>query len=181
MSLKQDYLEQAKAVLKIEAEAILNQADALGEDFCRAVELILKRTGRVVVTGMGKSGLIGRKISATLASTGTPSFFLHPAEGIHGDLGMVTPDDVVIAISGSGQNDEILTIMPTLKILGTPVISLTGSKNSTLALNSDIVLEVKVGREACPLGLAPTASTTAHLAIGDALAVTLLKARNFTA
>ncbi|MGE5583762.1 MAG: KpsF/GutQ family sugar-phosphate isomerase [Bacillota bacterium] len=181
MSLKQDYLEQAKAVLKIEAKAILNQADALGEDFCRAVELILKRTGRVVVTGMGKSGLIGRKISATLASTGTPSFFLHPAEGIHGDLGMVTPDDVVIAISGSGQNDEILAIMPTLKILGTPVISLTSSKNSTLALNSDIVLEVKVGREACPLGLAPTASTTAHLAIGDALAVTLLKARNFTA
>jgi arabinose-5-phosphate isomerase len=174
------YLKQAREVLKIEADTILAQIDSLGEDFVQAVDLILKCSGRVVVTGMGKSGLIGRKISATLASTGTPSFFLHPAEGIHGDLGMVTPEDVVIAISSSGQNNEILAILPTLKILGTPIISITGSRDSVLAQNSDIVLEIKVEKEACILGLAPTASTTAHLAIGDALAVTLLGAKNFT-
>jgi arabinose-5-phosphate isomerase len=175
------YLRQAREVLKIEADTILDQINRLGEEFIQAVDLILNSTGRVVVTGMGKSGLIGRKIAATLASTGTPSFFLHPAEGIHGDLGMVTPQDVVIALSGSGQNDEILAILPTLKILGTPIISMTGSRTSDLARNSNIVLEIKVEKEACSLGLAPTASTTAHLAIGDALAVTLLGARNFTA
>jgi arabinose-5-phosphate isomerase len=175
------YLRQAREVLKIEADTILDQINRLGEEFIQAVDLILNSTGRVVVTGMGKSGLIARKIAATLASTGTPSFFLHPAEGIHGDLGMVTPQDVVIALSGSGQNDEILAILPTLKILGTPIISMTGSRTSDLARNSNIVLEIKVEKEACSLGLAPTASTTAHLAIGDALAVTLLGARNFTA
>ncbi|MGE5581835.1 MAG: KpsF/GutQ family sugar-phosphate isomerase [Bacillota bacterium] len=174
-------LKQAKEVLQIEAETILRQIDDLGKDFIAAVEMILQSPGRVVVTGMGKSGLIGRKISATLSSTGTPSFFLHPAEAIHGDLGMVTPDDVVLAISGSGQSEEILAILPTLKILGTPIISITGSRSSDLAKNSDLILEIKVEREACPLGLAPTASTTAHIAIGDALAVALLKARNFTA
>ncbi len=177
---KNVFLEQAKEVLRIEAATILHQVETLGEDFIAAVELILNSSGRVVVTGMGKSGLVGRKMSATLSSTGTPSFFLHPAEGIHGDLGMVTSDDVVIAISGSGQNDEILAILPTLKILGTPIISITGSKNSVLAQNSNIALEIMVEKEACPLGLAPTASTTTHLAIGDALAVVLLKARNFT-
>lgn len=180
MTRSQDYLKQAKEVLKIEADTILSQIDVLGENFIQAIDVILNSPGRVVVTGMGKSGLVGRKISATLSSTGTPSFFLHPAEGIHGDLGMVTPQDVVIVISGSGQNDEIMAILPTLKIIGTPIICLTGSNSSPLAKNSDIVLEIKVEREACPLGLAPTASTTAHLAIGDALAVTLLTARNFT-
>jgi arabinose-5-phosphate isomerase len=174
------YLKQAREVLKIEADTILAQIDALGEDFSKAVELILQASGRVVVTGMGKSGLIGRKISATLSSTGTPSFFLHPAEGIHGDLGMVTPQDVVIAISDSGQSDEIMAILPTLKILGTPIISFTGSKTSFLAQNSNIVLHIPVEREACPLGVAPTASTTVHMAMGDALAVVLMQARNFT-
>jgi arabinose-5-phosphate isomerase len=174
------YLKQAREVLKIEADTILAQTETLGEDFIQAVDLILNATGRVVVTGMGKSGLIGRKISATLASTGTPSFFLHPAEAIHGDLGMVTPQDVVIALSASGETSEILAILPTLKILGTSIISMTGSRTSVLAKNSDIVLEIKVEKEACVLGLAPTASTTAYLAIGDALAVTLLEARNFT-
>ncbi|HOP75415.1 MAG TPA: KpsF/GutQ family sugar-phosphate isomerase [Bacillota bacterium] len=173
------YLEQAKEALKIEAEAVLQQAEYLGDDFIKTVELILKCEGRVVVTGMGKSGLVGRKIAATLASTGTPAFFLHPAEGIHGDLGMVTPADVVIAISNSGENDEILAILPTLKILGTPIVCITGKVDSTLARNSDLVLKVKVTREACPMGLAPTASTTAVLALGDALAVVLSEARQF--
>ena len=178
---KHTYLQQAREVLKIEADTILAQIEALGEEFIQAVEMILNCTGRVIVTGMGKSGHIGHKISATLASTGTPSFFLHPAEAIHGDLGMVTPQDVVIAISASGENNEILSILPTLKILGASIISMTGSRTSVLAKNSDIILEIKVEKEACSLGLAPTASTTAHLAIGDALAVTLLGARHFTA
>ncbi len=178
---KHTYLQQAREVLKIEAETILAQIETLGEEFVRAVEMILNCDGRVVVTGMGKSGHIGHKMSATFASTGTPSFFLHPAEAIHGDLGMVTPQDVIIAISASGENNEILAILPTLKIIGAPIIAMTGSRNSVLAQNSDIILEIKVEREACSLGLAPTASTTAHLAIGDALAVTLLGARHFTA
>lgn len=175
----QTYLEQAKEVLLLEAECVRRQAELLGEDFIKAVKMILQCQGRVVVTGIGKSGLVGRKISATLSSTGTPSFFLHPGEGVHGDLGMVTPSDVVIAISQSGEVDEVLAVLPTLKILGTSVIAITGSKNSSLALNSDLTLIVEVEKEACPLGLAPTASTTATLALGDALAVVLLKARNF--
>lgn len=175
----QSYLKQAKEVLLLEAECVRRQAELLGEDFIKAVEMILQCQGRVVVTGIGKSGLVGRKISATLSSTGTPSFFLHPGEGVHGDLGMVTPSDVVIAISQSGEGDEVLAVLPTLKILGTPIIAITGSKNSSLALNSDLTLVVEVEKEACPLGLAPTASTTAALALGDALAVVLLKARNF--
>ena len=173
------YLERAKQVLKIESDSVWRQAEQLDQEFVRAVDLILNSTGRVVVSGMGKSGLVGRKIAATLASTGTPAFYLHPGEGIHGDLGMVTPSDIVIAISNSGENDEILAILPTLKILGTPLISITGSRESTLSRNSDIVLLVKVDQEACPLGLAPTASTTAVMALGDALAVVLLEARNF--
>lgn len=173
------YLEQAKQVLKIEADSIWQQSEYLNQDFARAVDLILNATGRVIVSGMGKSGLVGRKIAATLASTGTPSFFLHPGEGIHGDLGMVTPADIVILLSNSGENDEILAILPTLKILGTPIICMTASKNSTLAKNSDIVLLVKVEKEACSLGLAPTASTTAVMAVGDALAIVLLEARQF--
>lgn len=177
----QAYIREAREVLLLEAECVRQQAELLGEDFIKAVEMILQCQGRVVVTGMGKSGLIGRKISATLSSTGTPSFFLHPGEGVHGDLGMVTPSDIVIAISQSGEVDEVLAILPTLKILGTPIISITGSKDSTLAENSDLVLVVKVEKEACPLGLAPTASTTATVALGDAIAVVLLKARNFQA
>lgn len=175
----QTYLKQAREVLLLEADSVKRQAKLLGDDFVKAVELILKCRGRVVVTGMGKSGLIGRKISATLSSTGTPSFFLHPGEGVHGDLGMVTPSDIVIAISQSGEVDEVLAILPTLKILGTPIISITGSRDSTLAQNSDLILMVQVEKEACPLGLAPTASTTATVALGDALAVVLLQARNF--
>lgn len=178
---KETYLAHARNVLKIEAEAVLKQGERLGDDFIKAVDLILKCTGRVVVTGMGKSGLVGRKIAATLASTGTPSFFLHPGEGIHGDLGMVTPADVVIAISNSGENEEILALLPTLKILGPPLISITGSSYSALGRNSDVVLTVAVEREADSLGLAPTASTTAVMAIGDALALVLLEARNFKA
>lgn len=176
---KQIYLKQAREVLELEAECVRRQAELLGEDFAKAIEMISQCQGRVVVTGMGKSGLIGRKISATLSSTGTPSFFLHPGEGVHGDLGMVTPSDIVIAISQSGEVDEVLAVLPTLKILGTPIISVTGSKDSSLAENSDLNLVVEVEKEACPLGLAPTASTTATLALGDALAVVLLKARNF--
>lgn len=174
-------LERAREVLRIEAQSVLEQANKLDQEFVKVVELILKCEGRVVITGMGKSGLVGRKISATLSSTGTPSFFLHPAEAIHGDLGMVTPSDLIIAISNSGENDEIISLLPTLKIIGTVIVSITASRTSTLAKNSDLVLEVKVEREACPLGLAPTASTTATLALGDALAIALLESRNFNA
>ena len=181
MSQKENYLKQAREVLLLEAECVKRQAELIGEDFVTAVEMIIHCQGRVVVTGMGKSGLVGRKIAATLASTGTPSFFLHPGEGVHGDLGMVTSADIVIAISQSGEVDEVLAILPTLKIIGVPIIAITGSENSSLAENSDLVLLVEVEREACTLGLAPTASTTATLALGDALAVVLLNARNFSA
>jgi len=173
------YLEKAKEVFQIEAQAILNLAINLDDNFVQAVETILKCKGRVVITGMGKSGLIGRKIAATLASTGTPAFFLHPAEGIHGDLGMVTGQDVVIAISNSGETEEIINILPVLKRLGATIIALTGKQDSTLAKNSEVFLHIGIEKEACPLGLAPTASTTATLAMGDALAVVLLEARNF--
>ena len=173
-------LEQAKEVLRIEAEAILALADRINGDFSAAVELMKNCEGRVVVTGMGKSGIIGRKISATLASTGTPSFFLHPAEGIHGDLGMVTGHDVVLALSNSGETAEVLGILPSLRRIGVTIIALSGAANSTLAKNADLFLDVGVAKEACPLGLAPTASTTALLAYGDALALALLSSRHFT-
>ena len=171
--------EQARRVLKIEAEAIMALIDRIDDQFERAVELIFAGKGRVVVTGMGKSGLIGKKIAATLASTGTPALFLHPAEGIHGDLGMVTRGDTVIALSNSGETEEIARMLPSLKRLGIKIISLTGNPESTLAKNSDVVINVGVKEEACPLGLAPTASTTATLAMGDALAVALLDKRGF--
>jgi arabinose-5-phosphate isomerase len=173
------YLLQAREVLQMEAAAVSRQIDLLGDHFIRVVDLILQCTGRVIVTGMGKSGLVGRKIVATLASTGTPSFFLHPAEAVHGDLGMVTPADVVMAISNSGEADEVLAILPSLKTIGVPIVAVTKSAESTLARNSEYLLPVAVEREACPLGLAPTASTTATLAVGDALAVALLNARHF--
>jgi len=171
--------EQAKRVLRIEAEAVAALIDRIDERFEQAVEMILDCKGRVVVTGMGKSGLIGKKIAATLASTGTPALFLHPAEGIHGDLGMVTRGDTVIALSNSGETEEVARMLPALKRLGIKLIALTGNTDSTLAKNSDVVIDVGVKEEACPLGLAPTASTTATLAMGDALAVALLDKRGF--
>ena len=173
-------IEQAKQVLKTESEAILALLPRIDAHFVDAVRMILDCRGRVVVTGMGKSGIIGKKIAATLASTGTPSFFLHPAEGIHGDLGMVTADDVILALSNSGETGEVLNILPSIKRIGAKIIALCGVANSTLVKNAEVFLDASVEREACPLGLAPTASTTAALAMGDALAVALLSERNFT-
>ncbi len=174
-------LEQARQVLRLEAEAVLEQIERIDEHFEAAVKMIMACPGRTVITGMGKSGIIGRKMAATLASTGTPSFYLHPAEGIHGDLGMVTENDVVIALSNSGETGEVLHILPSLRRIGAKLIAMVGNPASTLAKNSDIVLNVGVSREACPLGLAPTSSTTAALAYGDALALALLSKRKFTA
>jgi len=171
---------EGKNVLRIEADAVATLSDRLAEDFAGACRSILDCTGRVVVVGMGKSGHIGSKIAATLASTGTPSFFVHPGEASHGDLGMITPDDLVIAISNSGNTPEILAILPMIRRLSVPLISMTGSKDNPLCNQADYCLDVGVEKEACPLNLAPTASTTAALAMGDALAVALLKARNFT-
>lgn len=167
----------AERVLRLEAEAILGLLPKLDERFDRAVQLMHACTGRVIVTGMGKSGLIGRKIAATLASTGTPAYFLHPAEGVHGDLGMVARGDVVVALSNSGETDEVLAIVPPLKRLGVPIILVTGNCGSTLARQCEVVLDVSVPEEACPMNLAPTSSTTAALAMGDALAMVLLDLR----
>ncbi len=167
-------LTLAERVLRLEAEGILGLVARLDARFLKAVDLLHDCRGRVIVTGMGKSGLVGRKIAATLASTGTPAYFLHPAEGVHGDIGMVARDDVVLAISNSGETDELLAILPQLKRLGVPLILLTGTPASTLAKQSDVVLDVSVAEEACPMNLAPTSSTTATLALGDALAMVLL-------
>src|SRR5574344_1781158 len=172
--------ELAKQVFDIEAKSILRLKESIGENFDNAVELLFNCKGRVIVTGMGKSGLIGKKIAATLTSTGTPSYFLHPAESTHGDSGIITRDDVVIAISNSGETQELLNLLPLIKRFGVKMIGLTGNLSSTLATSSDIVLDISVEREACPLNKAPTASTTATLAMGDALAVCLLKKRGFT-
>ena len=174
-------LENAKKVIRIEAEALLALADSINGDFQRAVELILASRGRVVVTGMGKSGLIGQKIASTMSSTGTPALFLHPAEGIHGDLGMIMKGDVVIAVSNSGETEEVVRILPIIKRLGASLIAMAGNPASTLAKAGDVFLDISVKEEACPLGLAPTASTTATLAMGDALAVALLLERGFKA
>ncbi len=176
---RDNMLDHAKKVLRIEAEAILALIGRLDESFSRAVEIILVCKGRVVVTGMGKSGLIGKKIAATLASTGTPALFLHPAEGVHGDLGMVTRGDAVIAISNSGETEEIVKLLPVFKRLAVPVIAMTGNRASTLARAADATIDVGVKEEACSMGLVPTASTTAALAMGDAIAVTLLDRRGF--
>ena len=169
-----------RAVIELEAEALSALVPRINEDFARACRLILDSQGRVVVTGMGKSGHIGGKIAATLASTGTPAFFVHPGEAQHGDLGMIQPQDVVIAISNSGETGEILTILPIIKRMGAKLIALTGNPKSSLATQADAHLDAGVAKEACPLNLAPTSSTTAALALGDALAVALLKTRNFT-
>jgi len=172
-------IRQAKEVLQLEAESILMLIDRVGEDFSRAVELIYRCTGRVIVAGIGKSGLIGRKIVATLTSTGTQALFLHPVEGLHGDLGIVTKDDVLVAISNGGETDELNMIVDSIRAIGVPRIAFTGSLSSTLARSCDIVIDVGVAREACPFGLAPTSSSTAALAMGDALAVALIHRRNF--
>jgi arabinose-5-phosphate isomerase len=170
---------EGRRVLRIEAHAVQALVDRLDAQFAKAVDLVLRCKGKVVVSGMGKSGLVGQKIAATMASTGTPAFFLHPADGIHGDLGMLGRADVLLAISNSGETQEILQLLPYVERLGISVISMTGRMTSTLAKNSDVALDVSVSEEACPMGLAPTASTTAALAMGDALAVVLLQKRGF--
>ena len=172
-------LALARATFDIEARELLSVGARQGDAFVRAVTAILACQGRTVIMGMGKSGHVGRKIAATLASTGTPSFFVHPAEASHGDLGMVTPGDVVLAISNSGESDELAAILPALRRLGVTLVAMTGQPHSTLARHADLVLSSAVDQEACPLNLAPTASTTAQMALGDALAVALLDARGF--
>ena len=174
-------LQLARETLDIEAEALMGLKSRLDARFSQAVQMMLNVQGRVVVTGMGKSGHIGSKIAATLASTGTPAMFVHPAEASHGDLGMIKAIDVVLAISNSGESDELVSILPVLKRLGVPLIAMTGGLTSALAQHADVVLDSSVSKEACPLNLAPTASTTAQLALGDALAVALLDARGFKA
>ncbi|MFO1191549.1 MAG: KpsF/GutQ family sugar-phosphate isomerase [Rhodoferax sp.] len=174
-------LQLARETFDIEAAAVLGLRERLGLAFLDAAQRMLSARGRVVVMGIGKSGHVGRKMAATLASTGTPAMFVHAAEAVHGDLGMVTPADVVVAISNSGESQELSTILPLLKRLGTPVIAMTGQRGSTLARHADVVLDCGVAKEACPLNLAPTASSTAQLAMGDALALALLDARGFRA
>ena len=179
LSDAEHFLELARGVLDIEAAAVIGLKARLGEAFLEAHRAILETRGRVVVTGMGKSGHIARKIASTFASTGTPAFFMHPGEASHGDLGMITSQDVVVAISYSGETDEILGILPVIKRRGATVVAITGRPDSTLAQEADIHLDARVDKEACPMNLAPTASTTATLALGDALAVALLDARGF--
>ncbi len=173
-------VETARRVLRTEAEAILALAESLGPDFDRAVDLLEGCQGKVVLTGMGKSGIICRKIAATLASTGTPAFFLHPAEGVHGDLGILARGDVVVAVSNSGETEELVEILPVIRRLRLGLVAVTGNLASTLARRSDVVLHVPVDREACPLNLAPMASTTATLALGDALAAALMERKGFS-
>jgi arabinose-5-phosphate isomerase len=172
-------IEEAKRVIRLEAEALSALAESVDSSFEKAVRMILASKGRVIVTGMGKSGLIGQKIASTMSSTGTPSFFLHPGEALHGDLGMIIRGDVVIAISNSGETEEVVRILPIVKRIGAELVSMTGKPSSTLAKAGDVHLNVAIKEEACPLGLAPTASTTATLAMGDALAVALLVERGF--
>jgi len=180
MSDDEKLIERGRRVLRTEADAVAALEHRLGHDFAAACRLLLACRGRIVVTGMGKSGHVGNKIAATLASTGSPAFFLHPAEAIHGDIGMITADDVLMALSNSGETDELLTILPVIKRLDVPLIALTGQRDSTLSRYATVTLDVSVPEEACPLNLAPTASTTAALAMGDALAVAVLEARGFT-
>jgi arabinose-5-phosphate isomerase len=174
------FCEHGREVVALEAKAVAALANRIDEGFVRACELILACKGRVVIVGVGKSGHIGGKVAATLASTGTPAFFVHPGEASHGDLGMITPEDIVLAISNSGESKEILTILPIIKRMGVKLIALTGNTNSSLTRQADASLDVSVEKEACPMNLSPTASTTAALAMGDAIAVALLKSRNFT-
>ena len=178
---KLDFTALGKAVLTTEADSVRDLIDRIDDNFQRACEIMLACEGRIIVMGMGKSGHIGGKIAATLASTGSPAFFVHPGEASHGDMGMITPHDVVLALSNSGETAEILTILPLIKRLAVPLVCLTGNANSELARSADVHLDVSVKTEACPLDLAPTSSTTATLAMGDALAIALLEARGFTA
>ena len=174
-----DIVEEAKRVLRVEAQSLLELAERIDENFSRAVELLYHCKGKVVLMGMGKSGLVGRKIASTFASTGTPSFFLHPAEGLNGDFGMLAKEDLIIAISYSGETRELLEVLPLIKRYGNRLITLTGNENSTLSKAGDVNLDIRVKEEACPLGLAPTSSTTATLALGDALAVALMGKKDF--
>ncbi|MBF7142827.1 MULTISPECIES: KpsF/GutQ family sugar-phosphate isomerase [Pseudomonas] len=181
MNSTRDLIQSARRTIDLEIKAVEGLLEHINADFVQACEMILGSSGRVVVMGMGKSGHIARKIAATLASTGTPAFFVHPAEASHGDMGMITPNDIVLALSNSGTTAEILTLLPLIKRLGIGLISLTGNSESTLARASEVHLDARVEHEACPLNLAPTSSTTAALVMGDALAVALLEARGFTA
>jgi len=174
-----DVLKEAKRVLKVEAQSLLDLAERIDENFSRAVDYLYSCKGKVVLMGMGKSGLVGRKISSTFASTGTPSFFLHPAEGLNGDFGMLAKEDVIIAISNSGETRELLEVLPLIKRYGNRLVIFTGNLNSPLAKAGDVTLDIRVKEEACPLNLAPTASTTATLALGDALAIALMGKRDF--
>lgn len=174
-----NYKEIAQQTLQIEAQTLIESAKNIDDVFDKAVEMVLACKGKLIVTGVGKSGLIGAKMAATFASTGTPSFFLHPTEALHGDLGMIGKDDVVLAISYSGESEELSSILPHIKRFGTPIIGMTRDKDSTLGSYSDLVIDVVVQKEACPLNIAPTSSTTLTLALGDALAVCLMKAKNF--
>jgi arabinose-5-phosphate isomerase len=174
-----DVVEEAKRVLRVEAQSLLDLAERMGENFSRAVELLYHCKGKVVLMGMGKSGLVGRKIASTFASTGTPSFFIHPAEGLNGDFGMLAKEDLIIAISNSGETRELLEVLPLIKRYGNRLITVTGNGTSTLAKAGDVNLDIHVEEEACPLNLAPTASTTATLALGDALAIALMGKRDF--
>ncbi len=174
-----NYKTIAKETLEIEAQTLLLASQKIGDEFNEAIKTILECDGKLIITGVGKSGLIGAKMAATFASTGTPSFFLHPTEALHGDLGMISPNDVVIAISYSGESEELSSILPHIRRFGTPLIGMTRSKESTLGQHSDLIIDVVVEKEACPLDIAPTSSTTLTLALGDALAVCLMKARNF--
>jgi arabinose-5-phosphate isomerase len=178
-ALREMAIDRAKRVLRVEAEAIAALAERIGAEFEKAVDILYACKGRVVVTGLGKSGLIGRKIAATFSSTGTPSFFLHAAEALHGDLGMLAEGDAMVAVSASGETDELIELIEPVKRLGIPLITLTGGANSTLGKESDVVLDISVKEEACSLKLAPTSSTTAALAMGDALAVVLAERRDF--
>jgi arabinose-5-phosphate isomerase len=174
-------IQTARRVMRIESDAIASLADRLDENFSRAVELLMACSGKVIVTGMGKSGHIGGKIASTFASTGTSAFYMHPGEGMHGDLGVMSKNDVIIAISTSGNSSELIGLLPTLKKIGAPLIAMTGNSRSKLAKFADVVLDIAVTEEACPLGLAPTASTTSSLVLGDALAVALLERKGFSA
>ena len=176
----QKIIQLARTVLKTEAQAVLNLRDRIGDSFIQTCKLLLACDGRIIVTGIGKSGHIGNKIAATFASTGSPAFFMHPSEASHGDIGVITKKDVVIALSNSGKTEEIIAIIPIIKLLGVPLISITGNPHSTLSKLANVNLDISIEKEACTLGLVPTASTTATLAMGDALAVALIEARGFT-
>lgn len=179
--MEQEIRKTAIRTLEIEADAVKKLVTHINDEYVRTIKAILACKGRIIVTGMGKSGHVGRKIAASFASTGTPAFFMHPAEAFHGDLGMVTANDMVIAISNSGESNEVVNILPIIKRIGAQIIAMSGKPNSTLGKNADYFIDISVEREACPLGLAPTASTTATLAMGDAMTISLMSSRNFTA